>query len=167
MQIVYNKNSLYLCGGSVNDTSIYKLDLAGNTWEVLKVTGTPSPARQVFPMYSWEEYLYVFPGYTYDSSDYSMGCYRFQVLTYTWTDVDCDIDRVIWAYVGADQYLALFGGANSKGSSNELTYGLLGDPISTIAVTANFTYPSPRFKHSMQHSRTDLWLFGGYSDGVL
>lgn len=164
-QIVYFNNALYLWGGSVNDTSLYKLDFLNNDWTVVNTTGEAPPPRQIFPMQIYENSAYILPGFIYDNTGQSDGCFRINLISYQWTKVECEIHKSVWAYVGVDQYMALFGGANEEGPSNGLTMVILGDPIQSEVTTKNWAYPKGRLYHSMLRSRSSLWLFGGYSEG--
>ena len=164
-QIIYYENAIYMWGGSVNDTNMYRLELTGDTWQVLQTSGEPPLARQVFPMFAWEGYIYVFPGYIYNNTGPATGCFRMSVINYAWTQIVCDIDRVVWAYSGAESYMTLFGGVGAEGKSNELLLGTLGDPITYLTASAKWIYPPARQDHSMLVSKSYIWLFGGYSSG--
>lgn len=164
-EIVYLNNTLYLFGGSVNDTEIYMLDLTGNTWKALKTTGDPPLARQTFPIFAWNDYIYVFPGFLFDLSGPADRCYTFDLFSYQWDTILCDISRIVWAYVGGEGYIALFGGATEIESTNGLIYAVFGENIEFLISAENWVYPPGRLKSCMLKSRSHLWVFGGYSDG--
>ena len=154
-------------GGTINDTNLYLLNITENTWEVLETTGNPPSSRSSFPYFMENEYFYILPGLNFQQSDVAFGCFRISLITLVWESVECALDRFVLSFAKYGNSVILLGGVSETMQYNELVIGAIGSTMVFTVLSPNWIFPDPRLKHSLIRSRQYLWLFGGYSQGIL
>ena len=165
--MAYSNDTIYVWGGSVDDTRLYSLGLGSSAWVAVDTTGTPPQPRKYFPYFLYGDYFYVLPGSTYMFSDFSVGCYRISFADLVWENLDCELDQVAFAYTLHDNAIFLLGGVSSvEGITNRMLVSEIADGFEFAEISPHWDYPKPRLGHSLHTSGESLWLFGGYSQGV-
>lgn len=162
--LTHYSSYLFVWGGNLDDTSLYYLDLSTKNWIKAQTIGTPPLARQSFPIFAFQDFIYIFIGFLYDLTSKSDRCFRIGLTTFAWQEIDCPCQRIVWAYTEYEGYLALFGGVNNEETSNELIFGDFTSSIRYFIVSENWVYPPARMKHSLLRTRSSLWLFGGVNN---
>jgi hypothetical protein len=157
---MYN-SQLFLWGGSANDNILYAVN--GFSWETIPTSGVLPQPRQIFPSLISSSWLYIFPGHSYNSTGFILSCSALNFLTLEWYTLKCEeINKVYYSFSEFDSKLAMFGGLNKAGSSNDLVLASVSNlSISLSPLSPNVVIPSPRFRHSLKRCRDFLWLFGG------
>ena len=77
-------------GGSVDDDMLYMMDIMGNVWVVLNTIGTPPSPRINFPYFIYAGFFYIFPGKSYDNSQFLQNSYRINLEPLVWELILCD-----------------------------------------------------------------------------
>ena len=153
-------------GGSANDSLLYQLNLTTFYWSIINTTGpVPSP-RQMFPYFLYKNYFYILPGHSHDMTGLSLDCYRVLLSSFIWEKIECDLNRVVYAFCHIDDQIALLGGLSDTKITNELLVGNITNDIQLSIITSYWVFPPRRINHSLHTSRDSLWLFGGEYDGT-
>lgn len=160
----YN-SSLNIFGGGSEDLNLTQIDVSTKEIRKIELLGEDPGYRQVFPFAVFDDYFYMFPGYSYPIGNFKLDCFRLSLKTKVSQSINCSFTSVYTSFTQYENTLFLFGGETFNQITNDLLQVQLSETLIIDTVTPTNTYPNPRTGHTMARCSQYLWLFAGCSSG--